>query len=162
MGLWNSSPLHYTVHIPPSNYCGINSLSFCVLLWAASTISQGWPGSTWNIIFHLCYGGSRCMCVQCLHAYETSTVVCHGFQHLCMCLPRLESSNISGLEHIRLLLGMIYFTVPPKATIPPTCSRSHYSVYHLNPYEDSGGTTGKTEASNRKEMTYRDRLATSE
>lgn len=77
---------------------------------------------------------------RCLHVYGTSTVVCHGFQHLCVCLPHLESSNMSGLEQIGLLLGIIYFTVPPKATTPSSGSRPHCSVYHLNPYEESGET----------------------
>jgi len=79
-------------------------------------------------------------CAQCLHTYGTNTVVCHGFQNLCVHVPCLENSNMSGLEHTSLLLGMIYFTVPPKATTPPSGSRPHCSIYLLYPYEDSGET----------------------
>lgn len=39
-----------------------------------------------------------CVCVGCLHEYESSTVVCHGFQ--CVLTTPLESSSGSGTQAI--------------------------------------------------------------
>lgn len=50
-----------------------------------------------------------CVCVGCLHEYESSTVVCHGFQHLCVYLAHLWKAVVD-LAH-RQLLGIIYFIV---------------------------------------------------